>query len=66
MWIFWIALLLLAALAGGLGGLAKGFRDQRDDGREQIKYLRAELARVNSSDSAPAGSRALTVAGGRP
>lgn len=59
-----IALATALVVAGGLGGLAWGYRNERDDGREQIRWLRGELARANDP-SPPAGSRQLTTIGGQ-
>lgn len=39
-----IGFAVLAAVAGATAALAYGYRGQRDQEREQVRYLRAELA----------------------
>lgn len=39
-----IAYAILTAIAGGAIALAYGYRGQRDQEREQVVYLRAQLA----------------------
>ena len=62
------AALITALAAGAFGALAYGYRGQRDQEREQVVYLRKELAAARSSSPpTPQGevqrgdtSRALT------
>lgn len=57
--------LACAVLAGAAGSLAYGYRGQRDQEREQVTYLRKELALARGGDGV-SNSRALTThQGGR-
>lgn len=58
----WMHLLFLAA-ATGAGGLAYGYRGQRESEREQVAYLRKQIS--GAAEPPPAGARALTTLPGR-
>lgn len=47
------AALLTALAAGAFGALAYGYRGQRDQEREQVVYLRKELAAARVSTPQP-------------
>lgn len=44
-----IAALITALAAGAFGALAYGYRGQRDQEREQVQWLRKELASMRGS-----------------
>lgn len=52
--------LIAACLAGACGALAYGYRGQRDMEREQVVYLRKELAAARAP-TPPTGSTAVAV-----
>lgn len=55
------AALLTALAAGAFGALAYGYRGQRDQEREQVVYLRKELASARTPPPPPATSTAVAV-----
>lgn len=62
------AALITALAAGAFGALAYGYRGQRDQEREQVVYLRKELAAARSSsppEQPSSSSRALAQVGPR-
>lgn len=62
-----VASLMVAAfaiLAAGIaGGIAYGYRGQVNVQRDQVEYLRGQIARL-MNEPPPAGSRALTTVPG--